>query len=63
MRSMVLVGLLVVGMLAVGLPGIATPASACGFNEEVADVGIARVYLKCTIPHAEVHPNEDPEPP
>lgn len=57
------VAVVLVTALVVGVPALATTASACGFNEEFADAGTVHIYMECTRPYVDVHPEEDPHVP
>ncbi len=55
-----LVGLAVASLLTVALPADEPVASACGWDEDIIDLGTVHVYMICTQPHVDVHPDRDP---
>ncbi|MGB0652782.1 MAG: hypothetical protein ACPGQL_06235 [Thermoplasmatota archaeon] len=59
----VTLGLLAASLIAIEAPQEETTVAACGFNGTLLDVGTVHVYLECTRPTVDVHPDRRPHPP
>ncbi len=55
-----LLGLAVASLLTVALPADDPVASACGWDEDIIDLGTVHIYLVCTQPHVDVYPDRCP---